>query len=207
MANIALIHGYAVGLTSPGVRPPYGKNAGMSAFDSSLRSGEASVFHWGLTKEVSFFQLLNPFFLRDYYKAECRAAEDIATHEELKIFLEQEQPRAIVCHSMGSVLLDSYLHRFVLPNSVRVLVFVQSDLPATISITTSVPLYNFFCPWDPTLLLSSLYHGAWRAGVKSMRVPSARNNIFFPLTRPINLHTSSIRDPKFSDFIHTFLQS
>ena len=205
MSSILLIHGYAVHLTSPLVRPALGSHKGFRTFIPLIQNRQATVFSWGLEKQVSFLSLLNPFFLKHFYHQEREVALHPNTHTELQALLQKERPRIIVCHSMGSVLLNGYLKTYSLPPSVEAIVFVQSDLSVHDSINFPVPVYNLYCPWDPTLLVSSLFNRSARVGLRKIKHPSVQN-ILFPLNRPFNLHTSSIRDPKLRTWILSLLE-
>ena len=192
MREAVLIHGYAVGMTSL-LRRPAGPNAGFEAFADAIASNRVAVFHWGLKEHLSLGQFFNPFFIFNYYCRERRLAQADETTERLKHFLEETTPRVIVCHSMGAAVLTNYVKHHGLPASVERIVFVQADLDALEAGVIEIPLLNLFCPWDPTLLLSSILHRRLRAGLVGLRRSGDRLR---PLYRPLNLHTSSIRDPQ-----------
>ena len=200
MSKIVLLHGFAVGLSSPIVRPPFGPSASMTAFNHLISTNEASVFPWGVEYRVQPWQLLNPLLLRTLYKKEKSLVCSEILQTQLQKFLEKECPTVIVCHSMGCLLLKMYLERFKLPTSVKSIILIQSDLPAKVSLNASVSIHHLFCPWDPTLLLSSIVNRHLRAGLCASKRKDV-NNILFPLTLPWNLHTSSIRDKKLIAFI------
>jgi hypothetical protein len=206
MSKIALLPGFAVGLTSS-LRPSLGPTAGFRAFASLIQSGEAAVFPWRIERRVPPWILLNPFFLRAHYRAELALAGAATTHRRLADFLAKEKPAVVVCHSMGCFLLNEYLKENSLPSSVKNIVMVQSDLPVTAKANGRAPaVYNLYCPWDPTLLISLMNSEVLRAGQTSWRQPHVRN-ILFPLRRPFNLHTSSIRDPKLVAFVRSCFAS
>lgn len=202
MSRIVLLHGFAVHLTAPVVRPPFGPSASLEAFDELVASGEAKVFPWGIKRHVNPIELLNPTLILNLYRDELALAHSENLQNELKTFLEQEKPTTIVCHSMGCLLLQQQLETFELPSSVKSIVLIQSDLPESISLRTTVPVHHLYCPWDPTLILSSLTNKSLRAGLLESKQPNV-NNILFPLIRISNLHTSSIRDKKLLSFINT----
>lgn len=199
MAEVVLIHGYAVGMTSL-LRRPLPDHRGFAAFANDLAINRARVFSWGLTEPLSLKQFFNPFFIYAFYRRERALAEDPQTLDRLKVFLESEQPRVIICHSMGAFLLARYLKRHFLPSSVKRVLLVQADIDTNEDVATPVSLTNVFCPWDSTLAFSSLLHVRPRAGLVGLR---QANNVLFPLFRPINLHTSSIRDPHLRRMIFT----
>ena len=198
--RIALLHGFAVGLTSPFVRPGLGPTVGFRAFREDVADGSARVFPWGSYRNVKLHELVNPLFLYRHYLTERAMAFDRATQKRLHDFFVELQPDIIVCHSMGSVLLHEYLAHFSLPNSVRAIVFVQSELPTTTHLATKVPVYNIFCLWDLSLLASALVHWHWRVGLGAWKHPGV-TNIFFPLFRVPNLHMSSMRSPKLRELV------
>ena len=203
MAKIVLIHGFAVHLTVPIIRPPFGPAACFKVFEKKVEDGEAKVFQWGIKKQVSPVRLLDPFFWIKHYQSEKAIATSSATLERLQDFLEQEKPEIIICHSMGCYLLNNFCKNFSLPDSVKKIIFVQADTSAlSASYAPSAPLHNFFCPWDPTLLISMIFNREKRVGLFSSS--KADKNIFWPLFLPINLHTSTIRDKRFLEFVEFF---
>ncbi|OGL97485.1 hypothetical protein A2318_02305 [Candidatus Uhrbacteria bacterium RIFOXYB2_FULL_45_11] len=202
MSRIVLLHGFAVHLTAPVLRPPFGPSASMTAFDKLVSTGEAKVFPWGIERNVSPIELLNPSVIQKLYKEELDLIHSNELQTNLKLFLEQEQPKIVVCHSMGCTFLQLYLAHFSLPSSVKSIVMIQSDLPINTSFHTSVPIHHLYCPWDPTLILSSVTNKSLRAGLLASKNSNVQN-ILFPLVRISNLHTSSIRDKKLIAFINS----
>jgi hypothetical protein len=204
MSKIILIPGFAVGLASPIVRRPLGTSASFTVFNAFMESGEAAVFHWGIEQQVNFFQLINPVFLFRHYEKEKKLAQSTEVLESLHQFLIKNQPEIIVAHSMGVFLLNNYLQKFALPESIKKIVWVQSDDSRQRKINLSVSVCNLYCPWDPTLLVSSIYNRCWRVGLRKIKNDQVEN-ILFPLWRPINLHTSSIRDRRLVKFISSLI--
>ncbi|MEY4722895.1 MAG: hypothetical protein RLZZ324_408, partial [Candidatus Parcubacteria bacterium] len=182
MTTIALIHGYAVGLTAGKIRPGLGASAGFFAFDGDVRDGTASVFRWGLERDVRPWNLCNPAFILRYYFTERAMAVAARTHADLRAYLERGRPTVIVAHSMGTLLLRSYAKSNPLPASVRAIVFVQSDLAWDDDVDMGVPITNAYCPWDPTLLASSITHLKLRAGLRPMRSAKV-TNVMLPLRK------------------------
>lgn len=201
MSRIVLLHGFAVHLTAPVVRPPFGPSASLSAFDDLVTTGEARVFPWGIKREVSPIELLNPRRVQKLYQDELTLVHSNALQIELDQFLRKEKPTTIVCHSMGCILLQSHIQNFPLPSSVKSIVLIQSDLSESTKLHTTIPVHHLYCPWDPTLILSSITNKSLRAGLLASKHPNA-NNVLFPLVRLSNLHTSSIRDKKLIQFIN-----
>lgn len=203
MSKTILIHGFAIGLTSPIFRSGFGVEAGFFAWRKQITTGEAVIFPWGIFRRVNFFQLINPLFLLNHYEDEKFLAQANETFERLKIFLEQTQPTKIICHSMGCFLLNEYCKKNLLPKSVKVVILLQSDLSSQDQINFSLKnlsVYNFYCPWDPTLLVSAIYNRVWRSGLSSLKTQDVKN-IFYPLFRPINLHMNSFKDYKLAKHI------
>ncbi|MCC6563649.1 hypothetical protein IT087_02045 [Candidatus Uhrbacteria bacterium] len=209
MSRIVLIHGFATGIGFSIFRPAYGADAGFSAFKSDIVSGVAKAFRWDIKGQASFFQSLNPFYTWDIYRRERKIAEDPETYRKLAEFLSHEQPETIICHSMGCFLFLEYLKHQSLPASVRNVVFNQADLPSSgVSLPSEIEerirsrrltITNTYCVWDVTLWCAVLIGSSLRAGLVGLRNPFVRN-AFFPLVRPINLHTAAIRSPRFRAF-------
>ena len=200
MYAIALIHGYAVRLTSPIVRRGFGATAGFRAFSEALRTGKATVFRWGLSKEVPFLALLNPVVQWRFYRDELASALSADTQERLRDFLERENPSVIVVHSMGATLLHAYARRHGLPSSVRHVVMVQADLPRGTDLSAFPDAHNLYCPWDPTLLVSSLLSWRRRTGLGPVSGSNVTNHLL-PAYRLPNLHTSALRDRRLREIV------
>lgn len=205
MSRIVLIHGFATGIDYLW-RPAFGVDAGFSAFADSIAKGETSVFRWDI-KERAGWRSLNPWYSFGIYRRECELAANSETHRSLERFLEHEKPEIIICHSMGCYLLLKYLGKYRLPTSVHTILFTQADVDSrTFALPSSyeeairhkrLRLINSFCLWDPTLMLSLLLSGSSRAGLRPLASPLVEN-VFYPLVKLWNLHTSAIRDPGFA---------
>lgn len=195
MSTFALIHGYATGLRVPRLRQPFGANAGFSAFNKELAAGNASIFRWDIPETIALKEAVRVRPFISLYERERVLVSTDATHARLAFYLNAEQPEVIVAHSMGCALIWEHLRRHPLPASVRRVVFSQADLssaPGPLPVMTA-QLCNLYCPWDPALLASVLYHRTGRAGLTGLRAEGVQNR-FFPLWKPWNLHTSGIRD-------------
>jgi hypothetical protein len=200
MPRIALLHGFGVGLTSPLLRPSVGPTGGFRAFGEAIASGEAALFRWGVDRRASWRQMLSPRFWWRHYREEDRLAADPATLARLDEWLRQAAPAVVVCHSLGGVLLANFLERHRLPDSVRAIVAVQSNLPRHRQLHTSVPVHNLWCPWDPHLLFAALAHLELRAGVTPQRQPGV-TDVFWPLGAGPHPHVNSIRSPRLARFV------
>lgn len=201
MSDIALIHGYAVNLTSPLVRPGFGVTAGFSAFADDVRDGTASVFRWGIEQKVPWHALLDPARQYRFYRAELSVALSEETQRRFGAFLAHERPEAIVTHSMGARLLYAYASANGLPPFVQDVVMAQSDLPAETDLSPFPRTHNVYCPWDPTLLLSSALSGRARAGLVPVRGANV-TNVLLPAWRPPNLHMSALQDSALRALVH-----
>lgn len=213
MSRIVLIHGFATNIGYSVFRPAYGADAGFAVFAQDVTRGEAKAFEWGVRDSASFFQSLNPFYTWNIYRREKRMASDKETYQRLRDFLMREQPEVVICHSMGCFLFLEYLKHQQLPTSVRRVLFNQADIPSTPTIpptveerirSSSLSLANTYCPWDPTLWLSSIVSVSVKAGLVGVRHSFVQNRLF-PLYRPWNLHMSALRDPGFRDLAYSNL--
>lgn len=192
-----LIHGYATKLRASIFRAPLPDHAGFIAFQSAIKTGDADVFHWGIHRDLSFIESLNPFSYLKLYRDEEVLAHSPETQEKLFRYMEASQPEHIICHSMGCRLLLLTMNRFIVPSSVRSITFLQADIdsrpPSYALRPTNYVLHHYFCPWDPSLLASSILHGSVRLGMRAWKTNSVENH-FYPLLKPVNLHTSQLRD-------------
>ena len=210
MSKIVLIHGFASGIRYSIFRPACGADAGFTAFKKDVEDGTAKVFRWDIADNASFLQSVDPRFSLTVYKKEYNRVQNSAWQEQLYSFLKTEQSSTVVCHSLGCLFLLEAMNRYGLPTRVRTIVFNQSGTPTGTTLTNadvekriddgSLTCINTYCPWDPTLLASAVVQGVIRDGLFPTRKPWLQN-IFIPLLRPFNLHTGSIRSPKFRNWI------
>jgi len=201
MARIVLIHGYSIGLSA--TKDPVPSDLRFSGFSDQLKAGEAVVFPWYQEENHSFLSLINPFFLYQVYTKEKIASESERVLLNLKDFFKAEQPKIIVCHSLGAALLIQFLNRYKLERSVQDIVFVQADLSNKTPLPKDlfqVKLFNIFCYWDPALMASWLINGVQPAGLTGWEQPEVENK-FVPLFGHWNLHDASISQKQFAQFV------
>lgn len=194
MHKVVLVPGYATELEVQHLRRPRGIDAGFSAFHRHMRQGNTVAFRWGIARTLSpIAALLGVPTLALYREEEVRAVAP-ATLSAFATFLTQEQPNVIVAHSLGARLVTAYCRNHTLPASVTRIVLCQADMaPEDLYTHDRVDVVNVYCPWDPSLAISAILHGGARAGLH--KLPNV-HNVHIPLWRPLNLHTSSIRDPR-----------
>ncbi len=205
MSRIVLIHGFATGVRYSVFRDAHGADAGFKAFRELVEQGDATAFRWDIQETASFWQTINPLYILGVYRRERALASHPETHEALARFFADESPEIVICHSLGACLLLEHIRRHGLPDSVRRIVFTQADAhPREFAFCEaleerlrngSLTMINAHCPWDPSLWCSLVLNGA-RAGLAGARHPLVRD-VFWPLVKPINLHTSAIRSPGF----------
>ena len=206
MHSAVIIHGYATGLGIPMIRKPFGTHAGFVALNDQVASGEILPFRWSIDRSLSLWQSLNPMQYASLYRDEERLTEDQKTQSDLANFLHQSSAKTIIAHSLGCRLLLGTINNFELPKHIERIVFLQADIYDRATIgrddilarleERSLIIENYHCFWDPSLFTSSMIHRNLRAGLTGWEQPGVQN-IFFPLLKPINLHTSHLRDTKF----------
>lgn len=197
MSRIALIPGYATDLTIKGFRSARATDAGFSAFRTLISQAHAVAFRWGIPRTLSFFATLTLVPILTLYRNEEQHAITKQTMSNLKTFLTAHEPEVIVAHSLGARLVMEYCRHHTLPPSVKRIVLCQADMPTvTPPHHHQVEILHIYCPWDPSLIISSILHRDIRAGLRKM---AGVRNILIPLWRPINFHTSSIRDARLVD--------
>ena len=206
-----LIPGYGVGAQYVNFKQPEGLNAGFGAFEELIKQNQATVFRWDISRHFSWLEFLNPMTHLELYKMEKSKSQSKNTHDQLQLELFAAMPSTIICHSMGSQLFISYLQSHKLPDSVIQIVFVQANIPSNQELpdyflqllrSKRITLINLFCPWDQaliSLIFLRFFVPAGMIGLKNNLI----SNIFFPLYKAPNLHTSSINDPKLIKLIET----
>jgi hypothetical protein len=197
-----LIHGYGVGAQYLNFHLAEGVNAGFGAFDKLIAEGRAGVFRWDIPKYYEYNTIFNPLNHLALYNQERAKAQTKETHAELAKMQRDSNPETIVCHSMGCHLLISYLKHNTLPTSVKNIVLIQADIPDDTLLPDTIEksicdkklkILNLYCPWDQALLTTLPLHFKLKAGLTGYKNPLVQN-IFFPLYKRSNLHTSSIND-------------
>ena len=196
-----LIPGYATQLRASVFRSPLPQHEGFVAFQSAIDSGEAEVFHWGINQNLTLLQSLNPFSYLTLYRDEEALAHTEKTQRNLHNLITTSEPKHIICHTMGCRLLLNTINVLGLPPSVQSIIFLQADIDSDAAYnvqrpTHDVPLSNYYCPWDPSLIVSSILHRTIRIGMRAWNHAGVQNH-FYPLLKPINLHTSPLRDTVF----------
>lgn len=205
MAKTILIHGYAAGLKASMFRKPFGEHSGFIALDAEVESGSVKSFRWSKQVSLSLLQSANPLKYFQLYRDEEVLAESSATQSTLREFIDRTNASTIICHSLGCRLMIGAMNMHGIPESITKIVFLQGDVPTSASITNatirdrissgSLVIENYFCPWDQSLLTSAILHRANRIGLMGWNEIGVKN-LFYPLLKPMNLHTSPLRDRK-----------
>lgn len=197
-----LVHGYATKLHASIFRAPLTNHEGFVALNSEIESGAVEVLHWGIDRSLSFFESLNPFSYLRLYRDEELLVESRELQQSLFAKLSSSGTERIICHSMGCRLLLNTTKIFGLPPSVQSIVFLQADVDADtpLELPKEVSIKNYHCFWDQSLIASSILHRNLRIGMRPWKHDGVSNR-FFPLLRPINLHTSQLRDRRCFDTI------
>lgn len=151
-------------------------------------------------------QSANPFHYYQLYRDEENLAEPPITQSTLHNFIDCSDATTVICHSLGCRLFIGMMNTHGIPESISKIVLLQGDVPTSASITNAAILdrlanktlviENYFCPWDQSLLASAILHRANRIGLMGWNQFRVKN-IFYPLLKPMNLHTSPLRDQKF----------
>lgn len=204
-----LIHGYGIGLQYSFLKSAEGENAGFGAFDDLIEAGDAKVFHWEMSRKLNFWETINVKTSIKQYNVEMLKIENQEVYNSLQKELELTRPEAIVCHSAGGFLLLRYLTNHKLPSSVKKIVFIQSNIPQNMVFPDylqeklqqkKIKLLNLYCYWDQALWSLVIIGRQISIGLLGSKNTYVKN-IFFPLYKGVNLHTSSINDTKIFPFI------
>lgn len=195
-----LIPGYATQLRASIFRAPLPRHEGFFAFQSAVDAGDTDVFHWGISRCFSFLQSLNPFSYLKLYRDEETLAHSLETQQRLFDMIAASGTERIICHSMGCRLLLNTINSLGLPSSVRSIVFLQADIDAhaTVDLPKNVSIKNYHCFWDQSLFASSVVHQNIRIGMCGWKHINVENH-FYALLKPMNLHTSPMRDEKLAN--------
>ena len=206
MTKAILIHGYAAGLEASIFRKPFGEHSGFIALDDEVKSGIAKSFRWSKDVSLTIAQCINPLKYFHLYRDEELLAESSITQSVLREFLDRADATTIICHSLGCRLMIGAMNAHGIPESITKIVFLQGDVSTSASIVNdairdriangTLVIENYFCPWDQSLLSSVILHRTNRIGLMGWNETGVKN-VFYPLLKPMNLHTSPLRDREF----------
>lgn len=197
-----LIHGYGIGASYLNFHQAEGISAGFGSFDKLIYQKKVVVFRWDIQRYFGYKTFFNPLNHLALYSEERAKAQSPETHEHLLQIIEKYQPKTIICHSMGALLIISFLKNNLLSKCVQNIVLIQGDIPSDASIPQNIQtlirdkklnIINLYCPWDQALLTTLPLHFKFKIGLIRYKNPLVQN-IFFPLYKRVNLHTSSIND-------------
>jgi hypothetical protein len=206
MQRLVLIHGNAVGIKFP-MRDRQTKYASFTIFEPMIDSGEAVLYNWHyINEEFNLFRTFNPVEFHGQYAAEQKYCNSIEAWQNLNRFLLSEQPKKIVCHSMGCFLILNAINALGLPKSVKSIYLAQGDFDCNFQITNrevlerisdgDLTIYNYYCPWDQMLLLSSAANFRTPAGLVGAKQKQITNKLFAS-TNTINFHHATVCSQKF----------
>ena len=209
--KIGLIPGFATEAAFSIFREALDDDAGFNAFRGEIIRGDVKIFRWGIRRYVPFRDLIQVLPVLRLYREEERRALSKEWQEKLYQFLYESQIETVICHSLGSRFLFDMINTLGLPKNVRKIIFVQADIDQKQRIQdTSVlkrinqqdlVLMNIYCPWDQSLLASSLLQRKTRFGMRKVHHSSIQN-LFLPLTTFPNLHTSSMKSERLKQIAH-----
>lgn len=206
MLSTLLIPGYAVGLRASIFRQPFGEHAGFVGVEKEVKDEKVKVFRWGKSFDLSILECVNPWRYFQLYRDEEALAESVETQSVLSAIITENESSTIICHSLGCRLMIGMMNNTGLPSCVSKIVLLQGDAPTSVRIENteikhrlideSLVIENYYCSWDQSLLASLLVHRISRIGLTGWSEPGVKN-IFYPLLKPVNLHTSPLRDGEF----------
>ncbi len=207
-----LIHGFGTKVNYDLGFWKYPPTEDFDAWSKEIEFGNAKIFSWGIRQEKSWKNILNPMPYLDLYRREQSLAMNKYMIEELHKTMTETQPEIIVCHSMGSFLLENYCGLFDLPSSLQKIVFSQADIRKIPNIekqlknNPNLKLQNYYCGWDNALLSSFLINLSRPAGLYGLRITKGFEkqiqNIFYSLGNlHKNCHIDAINSPKFKKLI------
>jgi hypothetical protein len=207
-----LIHGFGTKVDYDLGFWKYPPTEDFKAWEKDIESGEAAIFSWGIMQQQNWKNIANPLSYLQLYKREKSLAKNKYMLLELDKALKGANPEIIVCHSMGSSLLENYCQSFELDDNLKKIVFSQADAFKIPNIQNqlwkkeNLKLDNYYCGWDPALISSSGVNLVRPAGLFGLRVEGEIRhkikNIFWPLGNiHKNCHIDAINSSKFKSAI------
>jgi hypothetical protein len=209
-----LIHGFGTKVNYDLGFWKYPPTEGFKAWAKDIDSGNARIFSWGIMQQQNWKNIVNPLSYLELYNREKSLAKNKYMLLELDKVIKENNPEIIICHSMGSVLLENYCQGFELNDNLKKIVFSQADIFKIPNIQNqlwgknNIKLDNYHCGWDTALISSCGVNRVRPAGLFGLRVEDGLGdkikNIFWPLGNiHKNCHTDAINSPEFKAEIAT----
>lgn len=203
MTPSILVHGYATGLRVSSLRQPFGAHSGFIGLSADVDAGRSVAFRWSKDLSLSLVDSLNLWKYFQLYRDEEALAESVETQSALFAFIDHAGSTTIICHSLGCRLMIGMMNVVGLPSCISKVILLQGDVPTTARLSNhtvtdrlaskTLVIENYHCWWDQSLLASTALHRTPRIGLLGWNEIGIKN-IFYPLLKPMNLHTSPLRD-------------
>lgn len=207
--KVCLIHGYCTHLATPiWRRHPY-PHLCFKWINQLIKDNKIGLYIRGINKKISRSEFINPYTFFNHYKSEQTITRNKYQQEKLYNYLKNNNIECAISHSMWSYLLLNTINNFWIPEKLKKIITIQWDSPINYEISESIKnrcennqllRENYYCPWDPALILSSLVNLESRIWLLGMKKSFIKNK-FYPLKWQLNLHTATINDKEFFEKI------
>jgi hypothetical protein len=177
------------------------RNGGFYSFDQEIEDGKVGVFLWHEIYHKSM--KLNPLAPLIAYKQDRDKVTNESLQKNLFDFLEYTKPRVMVAHSKGCQLINLTFLKYGLPESIKIIVFMQSDdnyYSDLSKLATQCNLINLYSNDDATLWTSVLINkGLIRAGLKPILDKNVENKLY----KSKGIHIKSLKDQDIKQWLLT----
>ncbi len=211
MSEIVLVHGNAGGVEFAFFGRDK-KYADFIAFKSQIDQNIAKVYRWHyIDEKYSLFDtFLNPFkFIRLYF-SERKFCSNPKALQAMYEFMQIEQPKTVLGHSLGAFQIFNYLNQFDIPDSITKIVLVQGAFPSRQMVTNpkilskikskKLVIENYHSRFDQMLLIYTMAHMHRPGGLFGSRESLIKNT---KLTKPGigNPHLWTLENAEFAQKI------
>lgn len=155
-----------------------------SMFHDEIVSGNPKVHLFKWMGDHSDKEVINPLAGLQTYLEEAQLIKGIEIQNRLYSELSLYQPKVVIAHSMGCQLLLNVINNNGLPDTVKYIVTINSDAPASAQIDNhrvvkrisngSLKWINLYA-LDPTLASSTIINKELRAGLVGAKSQLAIN--------------------------------
>lgn len=203
-----LIHGTSLGVTYSVFRPSNLDYCCFSVCKDDIDDQTHTLFRWNqFDNKFTFLETINPLTTIKIFLKEREYISSHIAHKALFDAINKAKPSVIISHSLGGNYLLQTLNNFGVPDCVRKIVFLVSEMPRDLVLGNhdlikriddlSLVIENYYCYYDPTLLSSYFLTGHLTSGNFGTKSKHIKNK-FYPLTlsKFKDPHTSILRDKK-----------
>jgi hypothetical protein len=203
LSKFCLIHGSMIGapsmFKSTRTNQEELRHGSFRIFSDEIEQGEIDLYRWN---DIYHRNLrYNPISPLLAYIKDRQRVNSLMVQNNLYTHLTNTQPSILIAHSKGCQLIIETFSNLGLPESVKTIVFMQSDADdnnALPQLADNIKIVNLYCPDDATLWFSVLLNnGKIRDGLRPSNHPNITNIKHYSRGD----HNSTLKDKSIKEFL------